>query len=56
MQDNGTSIQVDNDNGFSLGNVFGSYACKLMNFIGHKYQIQDKDNFTFYNQKDGMKF
>ena len=24
MQDNGTSIQADNDNGFSLGNVFGS--------------------------------
>ena len=24
MQDNGTSIQVDNNNGFSLGNVFGS--------------------------------
>ena len=24
MQDNGTSIQVDNDNGFSLGNVFRS--------------------------------
>ena len=24
MQDNGASIQVDNDNGFSLGNVFGS--------------------------------
>ena len=23
-QDNGTSIQADNDNGFSLGNDFGS--------------------------------
>ena len=24
MQDNGTSIQIDNDNGFSIGNDFGS--------------------------------
>jgi hypothetical protein len=49
MQDNGTSIQADNDNGFSIGNDFGSgdgAATMFSQNIDNKYVVY---NHTYNN-------